>query len=424
MADKIRLTKTAVEKIPTPDSGQVIRWDSDLIGFGVRISAGGSRTFFYQGRLNGKSKKITVGRLGKITADQARKKAREYEAQLTLGNDPTLTREGQQAATLGDVLTAYCDLLDARGKQSAHSVRNAVEKRVRDAHKRLWNKPANEVTLDELVALIGRIKDEGHPRRADMIRSYIKSAYTAALNARGNPDVPQSMRNLGITQHPARDLQKVKGSSNARDRALTLNELRSYWQHVQAQDEPRRSVLTIHLLTGGQRIEQLQRSTLADLDDDTQTLTLWDYKGRREEPRRHTLPLLPEVRQAIDRITGTGSYIMSANGGKSPFHSRFMSNAVNAVRERMEHDGSLEKGHFTPGSIRATVETRLAAKPYRVSSDVLAHLLSHGMGGIQARHYQHHDFLEEKLEALEKLERMAKGESEPVAEVIDMRARA
>lgn len=424
MTDKFRLTKTAVEKIPAPDSGQSVHWDADLIGFGVRVSPGGTRTFFYQGRLNGKTKKITVGKLGKITGEQARKKAREYEAQLTLGNDPTLQREGKQAATLGDILTAYCDLLEARGKESARSVRNAVEKRVRDAHKRLWNKPANEVTLDELVALVGKIKDEGHARAADLVRSYIKSAYTAALNARGNPDVPQSMRNLGVTQNPARDIQKVKGSSNARDRALTLNELQAYWQHVQELPEPRRSVLTIHLLTGGQRLQQIQRATLDDIDPDTQTLTLWDSKGRREQPRRHVIPLLPTVQEAIGRITGTGRYIMSANGGKSPFHSRFMSNAVNYVRERMEQEGELEKGHFTPGSIRATVETRLIAKPYRVSSDVLAQLLSHGMGGVQARHYQHHDFMEEKLEALEKLERMAKGEPEPVAEVIEMRARA
>lgn len=424
MADKFRLTKTQVEKIPAPESGQSIHWDADLVGFGVRVSPGGTRTFFYQGRLNGKTKKITVGKLGKITAEQARKKAREYEAQLTLGNDPTLTREGQQAATLGDVLTAYCDLLDARGKESARSVRNAIEKRVRDAHKRLWNKPANEVTLDELVSLIGKIKDEGYARRADMIRSYIKSAYTAALNARGNPDVPQSMRNLGVTQNPARDIQKVKGSSNARERALTLNELQAYWKHVQALPEPRRSILTIHLLTGGQRIQQIQRATLDDIDPDTQTLTLWDSKGRREQPRRHIIPLLPTVQEAIDRITGGGPYIMSANGGKSPFHSRFMANAVGVVCERMEQAQELERGRFTPGSIRATAETRLIAKPYRVSSDVLAHLLSHGMGGIQARHYQMHDFLEEKREALEKLERMAKGEPEPVAEVIDMRARA
>lgn len=46
------------------------------------------------------------------------------------------------------------------------------------------------------------------------------------------------------------------------------------------------------------------------------------------------------------------------------------------------------------------------------------------MGGVQARHYQHHDFFEEKLEALEMLLRMVEGEEEPSAQVIELRARA
>jgi hypothetical protein len=40
------------------------------------------------------------------------------------------------------------------------------------------------------------------------------------------------------------------------------------------------------------------------------------------------------------------------------------------------------------------------------------------MGGVQARHYQHHNFHEEKLEALEMVYRMAEGQPEPMAQVI------
>ncbi|MNW20072.1 hypothetical protein D3C71_2202970 [compost metagenome] len=53
--------------------------------------------------------------------------------------------------------------------------------------------------------------------------------------------------------------------------------------------------------------------------------------------------------------------------------------------------------------IRATIETRLMKKPYRVSSDVLARLLSHGLGGVQAKNYMHDPMHDEMLEALEKL---------------------
>ena len=54
---------------------------------------------------------------------------------------------------------------------------------------------------------------------------------------------------------------------------------------------------------------------------------------------------------------------------------------------------------YRPGDIRRTVETRLQA--LGVSRDVRAQLLSHGRsGGVQAKHYERHDFLKEKAAAL------------------------
>jgi integrase len=182
--------------------------------------------------------------------------------------------------------------------------------------------------------------------------------------------------------------------------------------------------MMLHVLTGGQRIEQLTRATLHDIDNDTETLTLLDYKGRRAEPRRHSIPLLPEATACIERITGAGEYMFTCDGGIRPINAKYISDRVDKIREAMEKAKELEGGHFTPGTIRATIETRLAAKPYRVSSDVLGQLLSHGLGGVQARHYQHHGFHEEKLEALEMLQRMVEAKPEPLAQVIPINSKA
>ncbi len=53
---------------------------------------------------------------------------------------------------------------------------------------------------------------------------------------------------------------------------------------------------------------------------------------------------------------------------------------------------------FQLRDIRRTCETRLAAMG--VSKDVRAQLQSHGLGGIQGRHYDKHDYLAEKSAAL------------------------
>lgn len=53
--------------------------------------------------------------------------------------------------------------------------------------------------------------------------------------------------------------------------------------------------------------------------------------------------------------------------------------------------------------LRRTAETHMAA--LGISSDVRAQIQSHGLGGIQARHYDRHDYMPEKRAALEKWSR-------------------
>jgi integrase len=125
--------------------------------------------------------------------------------------------------------------------------------------------------------------------------------------------------------------------------------------------------------------------------------------------------------KAIDEITGGGDYVFSCDGGKTPIHIAYLNDVAKAICATMQEAGELEGTPFTAGTIRATIETRLIAKPYSVSSDVLAHLLSHGMGGIQQRHYQHHDFFDEKLDALQKLHGML---TQPRGKVTAIRGRA
>lgn len=426
MTSKLKLTKTAVERIEPVEGKQVVVWDSVTTGFGVRVSPGGTRTFFFQGRLHGKLMKVTIGKLSEsMTAEAARKRASKIALMLADGQDPRPKKGATKAApTFGDLMSAYVELLESQGKLSARSVRNQVTRDIEQAFPRLWSKPVADIDLDDCMKVVGRLVDAKKPRQADKVRSYIRTAFSEAINARGDANMPASMRRLNVTLNPARDMRKVKGASNAKDRALTLAEFRAYWQRVKALPEPHRSVAMLHVLTGGQRQQQLARVTLADIDRDAPSMRILDYKGRRTEPRIHTIPLLPEALQCIDRITGGGEYIFSANGGATPMHNSYLGDIVKRVHAQMEHGGELENGPFTAGSIRATVETRLIAKPYRVSSDVLGQLLSHGTGGVQQRHYQHHGFFDEKLEALEKLCRMVEGRPEPGAQVIEMRARA
>ena len=420
MAVKVKLNKTNLDKLGATDGKRRIVWDTAIQGYGVRIMPSGSKTLFFQTRFKGEVIRVTIGRYTGTapSAEKSRERATEINNDIAKGIDPRPEQKEAEAATFGDLMTGYIELLEMKGKKSARNVKNDITAGIEKKQPKIWKKRAADIDLDDCVKVVAKITDTGKKRQADKIRSYIRSAFSEAIKARGNVNAPAKLRNMNIKANPARDMVKVEGSSRARTRALSLSEFRAYWSHVKELPEPGRSVMMLHVLTGGQRTEQLSRATLHDIDRDTQTGTLLDYKGRRAEPRRHSIPLLPEALACIERLTGTGNYVLSCDGGKSPINGKYIAERVDKIRDTMEKAEELEGGHFTPGTIRATIETRLAAKPYRQSSDVLGQLLSHGQGGVQARHYQHHTFHEEKLEALQMLYRMVEGQPEPVAQVI------
>jgi hypothetical protein len=98
--------------------------------------------------------------------------------------------------------------------------------------------------------------------------------------------------------------------------------------------------------------------------------------------------------------------------GKSGAVYASFQHRVRAVVEAMETAGELEKGPFNVGDLRRTVETRLAA--LGVSKEIRAQLQSHGLGGVQARHYDQHEYMSEKRAALETLHRLLTGKGATV----------
>jgi integrase len=423
-----KLTQKTIEGIPPIEGKQFIVWDADLKGYGVRVSPGGSKTFFVQGRIRGSQQlvKFTIGKFGQaLTAEKARGEAKDALEAMRQGKDPRMTKQPvAPTASLGDLMCAYADMLEGQGKASASTVRNQVKKDIELAFPKLWKKPAIEISIDDCVDIVGKLNDEKKPRQADKIRSYLKSAFRAAINARGNVAAPKIMRDMRLTEDPANYIAKVQGSSQASERALSLAEFRTYWKRIQALSEPRRSIAMLHVLTGGQRMQQLSRVTLADIDRDALLMRMQDGKGRRSQARIYSVPLLPQALECIDLVTGSGSFVFSSNGGLSPMHTSYISDIAADTCAAMALAGELEGEPFTGKVIRATVETRLMKAPYRVSSDVLARLLSHGLGGVQAKHYAHDNMHEEQAEALEKLWRLVNNQPEPTAEIIQLRAQA
>src|SRR3974390_2870956 len=66
-----------------------IYFDEALTGFGLRIREGGAKSWVVQYRNKGRSRRANLGAFDRLTADQARKLAQKYLAEVTMGGDPS-----------------------------------------------------------------------------------------------------------------------------------------------------------------------------------------------------------------------------------------------------------------------------------------------------------------------------------------------
>jgi hypothetical protein len=331
--------------------------------------------------------------------------------QQRLADAAQAAKDAKGNSTLGHLLTAYADHLMAQNKPSARSVRGALNRHVRDEWLDLWRKPAVDVVLDDLLPVIRRLSTEGKRREASKLRSYLISAFTAAIHARQSVDggdVIESLASLKISTNPAKDIAPLKGASNPRKVAMTIEEIRAYWRRIEALDTTGGAALRFHLLSGGQRIQQLARLQRTDFDHDDVGVHMIDPKGRRADPRKHFVPLIPAAVDAMNAMLkgDTGPHLFSLTGGESALSYESLRDHFVEVRAAMLAAGELSQGkvQFSVGLIRASVETNLSREG--VGKEHLAQLLSHGVSGIQSASYNHHDFLREKREALEVLFRL------------------
>ena len=72
-----RLTKRVVD-LAAPESADRFLWDSDLKGFGLKVTPAGRKSFVaqYRSRDDGRTQRLTIGAYGPLTVEQARSQAR------------------------------------------------------------------------------------------------------------------------------------------------------------------------------------------------------------------------------------------------------------------------------------------------------------------------------------------------------------
>lgn len=420
MAKKDNFTADRVAKARCPTGkNQTFYRDSKTPGLGLRVTAAGVKTYIFETWLGDKSLRMTIGDTRTWSIGAAQAEATRLKAMTDQDIDPRelirerdaaksakkaaetakqVTAEHRKHLTLRALLESYTRMLASKGKaKSAASTRSAFKCHV-FTNAAISNTPANEVTAHQVAALVRKVQESGKERTAGMLRSYIFAAYSAAKKAPFSATLPAEMIQYNIESNPAEAVPAI--AVNAGTRTLSANELKGYISHLG--DTLPDSALRVALLAGGQRMAQLMRAKVADFDPDTHMLRLFDPKGKRKTPREHILPLGPNgaalVAELVKRAKHIKASALFAAQGATDSKRETMMALETPGKRASEICVAMQGESFNLRDIRRTCETMLAGMG--ISRDTRAQLLSHGISGVQAAHYDRHQYIDEKRAAL------------------------
>jgi hypothetical protein len=314
-------------------------------------------------------------------------------------------RTEAQRHTLQSLMDTYVAHLEQLGRRSHRDARSIFKLHVTAPFSDLANRPASSIQAGEITDMMRRLAQAGKGRSANKLRSYLAAAYQCALDVNSLASVPIAFKAFGISNNPVASTRRDATKDRPDKNPLSAAQMRTYWGIIKGLPGIKGAALRFHLMTGGQRIEQLVKLKCADVSN--HAFVIFDGKGRPgQQIRRHTVPLIAAAKSAMASLpkqgetwhmrngtSGPAEYILSTDGGRTHISAATMSNWARELA------GSIPS--FQLKRVRSGVETMLASAG--VPMEIRGQLQSHGLTGVQLRHYDAHDYLPEKTDALMKL---------------------
>ena len=415
----MKLTAANVARLSLPEGkAEAFFWDDDLAGFGLRLRAGGKRTWIVQYRLGTKQRRVSLGAPAALVPEKARKNAAEILARAKLGQDFQAERHrvrADAALTLGVVIDRYV---------SEHVERRQRPRSQEETKRHLlkhW-KPLHDLplaTLDRRLISdrLGRLARDSGPVAGNRARSALAALYSWAMRhglADTNPVIG--------TIRP--------GEERSRDRVLSLAEIAEVWAACGEDDYGR--IVRLLLLTG-QRREEVAAMRWSEIAPDR---ALWSIPAERTKNKRpHEVPLSnPAVRLLREAPRRPGRDLLFGQSAgpfrgwgraKARLERRILAARRDAAgRSGIDPSAAIPPPHWTLHDIRRSVVTHmneLGIQPHVVEA-VVNHLSGTARAGV-AGIYNRATYLPERAAALARwAERLAEEIEGRERKIIPLRA--
>jgi integrase len=391
----MKLTKETVRKLKlSPGKADAIHFDEDLPGFGIRLRAGGKRTWLVQYRVGAKQRRVTLGTVkhldgsGTLDPDEAREAARKRLAKVTLGGDPQKDKHearAKAALTLGAIVDDYLAVKEGNVRK-----RTFVEtKRYLTEHwKSLHGLPVHEIHGRDIAAQLTKVTIESGTVSAARARAALSGLFAWAVGE----DTVEENPVIGTNKPPEPD---------SRDRVLTDAEIAEVW--ATCRDDDFGHIVKLLLLTGCRR-EEIGGLMWEEVDLDGAVIHL--PSARTKNGEAHDIPLTPLALSIIrtvprhegrDHLFGDGPRRAGGepNGfsgwskAKAALDARILAARQQAAQKARKPADKVQQMEFRIHDLRRTAATgmaRLRVLPHVIEA-ALNHISGHkaGVAGIYNR---------------------------------------
>ena len=213
MAQQEKLTDSFVRsaKPPAGERNQVIHYDSEVKGFGVRVTRFGARAFILNYRARGVERRYTIGSYPDWRVATAREEAKRLKRLVDQGRDPMGERYEERAApTVNDLVDRY--LSEHAPRKRERSRRDDQSMIAQWIKPELGNRKVADVRHEDIERLHRKITTRGAPTRANRVAALLSKMFALAIRWEMRAD------------NPARGLER--NSEEKRTRYLSGDELR------------------------------------------------------------------------------------------------------------------------------------------------------------------------------------------------------
>lgn len=188
----VRLTKLHVERLNIPSRGQRFLRDTELKGFIVRVTAGGSKSFCLEKRINGRNVRRTIGPYPDLSVEKARRQAHIWLGLLAEGKNP-FQEDDDRARTRLTLNCVFADYVKARKTLKPQTVLD-YQQMINRAFRDWRNRSFSEITKAMVQQRHRWLGHRNGPHYANnalrLLRALYNFAGAAYDDAEGHPLVP------------------------------------------------------------------------------------------------------------------------------------------------------------------------------------------------------------------------------------------